>query len=502
MAINFTCKMKNLITIIIALSLLPLIAFSQDLSTLNEALEDGDFFYYAEDYTEAVFHYQKLVGTDLINSNIQFKIGVCYLNILGEEYKAIPFLEEASQNTTAKYKKRSAKEEKAPEYALFYLGNAYRINNNLDKALDTYNKFLEIPDFENKFNQKIVDNEIRSCEKAKIIQDIPIHVKITNLNKPVNSGVANYHPATSADGNMLVFMSELKFYNGIFISRKENGVWTEPENINPQVGSDGDVVPCAVSNDKKEIYLVKGEDDDRDIYISRFNGTFWTKMEPLNANINSVRAESHASLSADGKTLYFASNRRGGMGDFDIYKSKRGANGFWGQAENLGAVINTEYAEDYPNISQDGKILYFSSQSHYNMGGFDVFYSTINLDGVWNTPVNIGYPINTTSDDICYAPVGNGSIAYMPKILAEGKGKEDIYYIEIFPEEKTELMPVEGLIDTKGLDLNFNTSFDIHIIDAYSKQVIGTIHFNKETGKLSYFVKTGNLEFEFKDKKQ
>ena len=493
--------MKNILTFILVIILFPTIALSQESVTLNEALEDGDFFYYAEDYTEAVFHYQKLVDSDLMNSNIHFKIGVCYLNIPGEEYKSIPFLTKASENITEKYKKRSPKEEKAPEYTLFYLGNAYRINNELDKALDTYTKFLEIPNFENKFNRTIVDKEIISCEKAKIIQDIPIKVIITNLEEPINSGVANYRPATSADGNMLAFMSELKFYNGIFISRKENGVWTEPENINPQIGSDGDVVPCAISNDKNEIYLVKGEDDNRDIYISRFDGTFWTKMEPLNANINSARAESHASLSADGQTLYFSSNRRGGIGEFDIYKSKRDANGFWGQAINLGTVINTEYAEDYPNISQDGKTLYFSSQSHYNMGGFDVFYSSPNEDGVWNTPVNIGYPINTTGDDICYAPVGNGSVAYMPKILLEGKGKEDIYFIEIFQEGKIELMPVEGLIDTKGLNLNFETSFDIQIIDIFSKQVIGTIHFNKDTGELSYSVITGNLEFEFKDKK-
>ena len=135
------------------------------------------------------------------------------------------------------------------------------------------------------------------------------------------------------------------------------------------------------------------------------------------------------------------------------------------------------------------------------MGSFDVFYSSTNEDGVWNTPVNIGYPINTTGDDICYAPVGNGSVAYMPKILLEGKGKEDIYFIEIFQEEKNELMPVEGLIDTKGLNLNFETSFDIQIIDVSSKQVIGTIHFNKDTGELSYSVITGNLEFEIKDKK-
>ncbi len=471
----------------------------QETASKEEALNDGDFFYYAEDYTEAIFHYNKLLGSDLLNSNIQFKMGVCYLNIPGQEEKAIPFLKEASTNTTEKYKKRSTKETKAPEYSLFYLGNAYRINNQLDKALDTYQEFLEIPDFENKFNQEMVEKEIRACEKAKIIKDIPVNVSIINLGEPVNSGVSNYRPAISNDGNMIAYMSELKFYNGIFISRKKNGIWSEPENINPQVGSDGDVVPCAISNDKNEIYLVKGEDDNRDIYISRFDGTFWGKMEPLNTNINSVRAESHASISDDNQSLYFSSNKRGGAGEFDIYVSRRNSDGSWGTAENLGPLINTRFSEEYPNICKG--ILYFSSNAHYNMGGFDVFYSK-GEPGNWTNPVNLGYPVNTTGDDICYAPVGNGKEGYIAKILKEGLGKEDIYHILFHEDEESVAGPVEGLIDTKGLKLEFDHSFDIRIMDADGKTQIGTIHFDKESGSLSYRLKNAGLNFDFKEKEQ
>jgi len=491
--------MKRTISIIFSFFFFSVITFSQEDVNLNEALADGDFFYYAEDYTEAIFHYNKLVDSDLMNANIHFKMGVCYLNIPGQEDKAIPHLKEASENTTEKYKKRSPKEIKAPEYSMFYLGNAYRINNQLDKALDSYQRFLDIPDFENKFNFQIVENEIRACEKAKIIKDIPVKVNITNLGEPVNSDVSNYRPAISEDGSMLVFMSELKFYNGIFISRKENESWSEPENINPQVGSDGDVVPCAISNDKTEIYLVKGEGDDRDIYISRFDGTFWSKMEPLNTNINSVRAESHASVSRDNNKLYFSSNRRGGQGEFDIYISKRLADNSWGPAENLGRLINTEFSEEYPNIR--GHVLYFSSNSHYNMGGFDVFYSSLS-GGRWSTPVNIGYPLNTTADDICYAPVGNRKEGYMQKILKEGFGKEDIYHVEFLDDEEADLEPVEGIIDTKELKLDFSHSFDIQIMDASGSKQVGKIHFDKETGEISYFLEKGGLGFEFIEKEQ
>lgn len=492
--------MKNLLIILLLSIATTFSGFTQQKITPAEALADGDYFYYAEDYSEALYNYLKLVNTDLITPNIRFKIGMCYLNIQGEEPNAIPFLEEAVKKTTPRYKKRSPKETLAPEYALFYLGQAYRVNNELDKALDAFNSFLSVPGFENKYNLNEVMNEIKACEKGKIIQDIPVNVKMINLGPVINSPVSNYNPVISPDESVLVFMSELKFYNGIFISHKKSGKWTEPENITPQVGSDGDVVPTSISSDAKTIYLVKGEGDDRDIYESHYDGTFWTKLKPLNDLINSGKAESHASISTDGKTLYFSSNRRGGFGGLDIYKSELQSNGDWGAPQNLGDVINTPFNEETPFISSDNSILYFSSQSHYNMGGYDIFYSRKNKNKKWSDPVNIGYPVNTTGDNLFYAPVGNGSVGYMSRITEDGYGKQDIYRIEIFPGEEFDITAEEGLIDMKGLKLSYSKDFDIQIFDKATKQIIGIIHFNKNSGKFSYTSKTGNLGFSFEEK--
>ncbi len=492
--------MKRLFIAIALLLLIGPVAICQEAVSPDESLENGNFFYEREDYVEAVFHFLKLAGTGYENANIQFKIGNSYLNIHGEEFKAIPFLEKAIENMSDKYKRRSPTETTAPEYALFYLGNAYRINNQLNKALDTYNAFMEIPGFENKFNFNLVDNQIRACEKAKIIQDIPINADITNIGPPINSETANYSPVISSDETVLVYLSEQKFYNAILLARKEKGTWTGPENITPQVGSDGDVLPSSISADKQEIYLVKGEDDARDIYYTRFDGTFWTKMEPLNSEINSPRAETHACISPDGQTLYFTSNRRGGIGGLDVYKSTRQVDGDWGPAENLGPVINSEFDEETPFVSADESILYFSSQNHYNMGGFDVFYSILDNSGNWGTPINIGYPVNTTGDDLFYSPVGNGTIGYMAMIKPGGSGKEDIYRIEIFPSERTEITAVEGVIDLHGLQLNFEESFDIQVVDKASEKIVGIIHFNQKTGKLTYTSKSGNLYFKIERK--
>jgi hypothetical protein len=474
--------------------------YTQEDENLDEALENGHFFFLAEDYTEAVFHLLKLKNTEYMNANINYKIGYCYLNIPGEEYQAISNLEEAIQNTTAKYKSRSISEEKAPLHAYFWLGRAYHINNELDKALETYNSFKELPEFEDNYNLDIINNQIKSCEKAKIIQDIPVKIREENLGEVINNASSNYHPVISWDESILAFMNEERFYNAVYVSRKREGKWEEPVNITPQIGSDGDCVPACFSPDGNQLYLVKGEKNNRDIYISRFVEGFWTSMEPLNEKINSNRAETHASISPNGKTLYFTSNRRGGQGELDIYKATMNPSGDWDLVTGLGPEINTPFDEESPFISQDDSILYFTSIGHYNMGGFDIFYSEKTTDNNWLSPINIGFPINTTGDDLLYSPVGNGTIGYMSKIEPDGFGDKDIYRIEILPQEgKAITEKFEGLIDMKGKTIQIDKNFSIKVIDKTTKKIIAIIYYDKKSGEFTYTTYSGNYTFSFQE---
>ena len=465
---------------------------------LQGALKDGDYFFFSEDYQEALYNYLKLVGTDYENANLDYKIGVCYLHVPGQETKAIPFLEKAIQDINPKYKKRSPKETKAPEYAIFYLGDAYRIANQLDKALETYKKFLNLPDFNEKYNLTIVENAIKSCEKAKIIQDIPVQVEEKNLGPPVNTASNNYFPVVSRDETVLFYMTELKFYNAIFMSRREGGNWTAPVNITPQIGSDGDTYPTDISADKQTLYLVKGTGNDRDIYISRWKEGFWTKMVPLNENINSGRAEAHASLSPDNKTLYFSSNRRGGFGKLDLYRSRLQADGQWGPAKNLGQTLNTPFNEDAPYLSDDGKTLFFVSEGHYNMGGYDIFYSS-RKNNDWEIPTNIGFPVNTTSDNSYFFPVKNGLAGYLSLIREEGYGKKDIYRIEIIPNEKPATQIFEGAVEMHGLKADSNKQYEILIRDKGTDQVIIKIIYDPATRTFRYYSSSGNYLYEYKE---
>ena len=391
--------------------------------------DDAMYFYESEDWKEAVFSFLKLTDTKNSNANINFLIGMCYLNIPGQEPKAIPYLELASKKLSPEWE-NTFEQTKAPLHCLFYLGNAYRINNQIDEALKIYDKFQNHPFFENHYNQGMVEREIAACERAKTIRDKPINANFYLLDSVINNSQSNYKPVVSYNDSIMVYMNGLKFYNAIFITRFKNGNWTEPEDISSQVGSDGDSEPCSLSFDGKQLYLVKKVKGQKDIYVSNLDGKLWTPMVPLNKNINTSKDETHACISADGKTLFFSSDRRGGQGGLDIWRSEKDKNGEWGSATNMGKVINTPLNENMPFVTENGKYLFFVSEGHLNMGGYDIFYSKKLSGKNWDNSLNIGFPINTTSDNPYFCPVINGRFGYMSLIKPEGKGVPHIYKIE------------------------------------------------------------------------
>lgn len=408
----------------------PTCLFSQT-ETARELMDDADEYFKAEDYQEAVYTYLELAKKGKISANTQYKIGTCYLNISGEETKAIPYLEEAVKQLSLNYSERNPLEKKAPIQALYYLGNAYRIDNQLDKALECYKKVTNYPGWFDHLNQDIVENEIKICERAKIIQDTPLTVQWTNLGSVINSVGLETHPVISADEHVIAYLAHLKFYDAVYVSRKVGDSWLPPENINTQILSDGDFYPTALSKDGSELYLVKDDHSSCHLYVSTWAGNKWTQAKMLNNNINSSKKENYATITTDGTVLYFSSNRREGKGGFDIYKSTRTPGGDWGKAENLGKSVNSKADEISPSISADGKTLFFSSNGHFNMGGYDIFFVVQKSDGTWSEPYNIGFPINTTSDNIGYQAVGDGKSGYISRRGPDSIGKSDIYKVQI-----------------------------------------------------------------------
>jgi outer membrane protein OmpA-like peptidoglycan-associated protein/tetratricopeptide (TPR) repeat protein len=410
---------------------------SENEIALREYFVDAEFFLTQEFYVDALNDYIQVYKRGYAdNANINYRIGICYLEIPGQKNKSIEYLEKAASAASLKYKASSLNEKLAPIDVYLYLGNAYRVNNRLDDAINAYKKYKTLlPDDELNLHQ-YADKQIEACAIAMEFMDKPIDLKFENVGDVINSSSDDYNAVVSGDNSTLVFMHKLPFYDAIYLSKKIDGIWTKPENITPQIMSDGNQYVTYISKDGTTIFLSVEDEFNCDIYVSHFVDNRWTKSEPLGSEINTKYWESHASLSDDGNTLYFASNRSGGAGNMDIYVAKKDALGNFSNVQNV-KVLNTDLNEDTPYVTADGKSMYFSSQGFVNMGGYDIFKSSIGGSGEWTLPENIGYPISTTDDDLFYYPWNNGEVAYMVRIVDTGYGAMDIFRV-IYPAEAFE----------------------------------------------------------------
>jgi len=420
------------LNICILLVIVSLSLQGQTSKEVEELYKDANSYYYFEDYEEALALFLQVYNKYPDNYNLCFKIGVCYLNIPGYKQQSIPYLEKAATNTKKKYNELSTLETKAPFDAVFYLGNAYFVTNQLDKARNEYKKFKELIKDDKDWNLKYYDHQVATIKNSQILQSYPVNFLRNNLGELFNNRFANYNPVISGDEKTLAYTTKQKFYQAILVSRKNGDNWGAPVNITLDLQVDGNCSTLSLSNDGNELYLYKDDSQDGNIYVTHFADGRWNTMKKLNENINTKYYETHASVSSDGKKLYFTSNRKGGFGDQDIYVSDRISDDNWGPAVNLGPTINTSMNENTPFVTTDDNNLFFSSEGHNNLGGYDIFYSQRKSDGSWSDPINLGYPINTTDDNLFYTPIGDGSHGLEALFDKEGYGEQDIYQIEVF----------------------------------------------------------------------
>lgn len=221
-------------------------------------------------------------------------------------------------------------------------------------------------------------------------------------------------------------------YEDIFISKKVDGEWGPAENIGETVNTLYFESNLALSPDGQQLYIYRDENNG-DIYVSDRKGeSEWSQPRPLSDNINSSYSENSVSVSPDGQTIYFSSDRPGGYGGLDLYKCEKDRRGEWGRVTNLGDKINTPFDEDGVFINQNGKTLYFSSRGRKGMGGYDIFKSEVADDGdSWGDPVNLGFPINTPDDDIFFVSTKDGKRGYYATVRNDGIGYLDIYMVEV-----------------------------------------------------------------------
>ncbi|MFO7656261.1 MAG: hypothetical protein R6W78_04275 [Bacteroidales bacterium] len=467
--------------------------YSQTQSELKSLFLEAESYFLFEEWADALPLYQKILRTEPDNDHIRYKIGVCYLNDPYQKEKSISYLQQAVKNINPDFRENNFKEKQAPPEAYYYLGNAYRVNNKLDEAIKTYEYFKTILD-PVVYDASLVDKQIKACKVALDIETKPLYIVKQNLGEEINSRFPEINPIVSGDETTLVFTKKLQFYDGVFYCKKENGKWSYPINLTPSFALDGNSYCTGLSWNGNELFVYRSDGFDGNIYISFRDDDKWSKLEKLGGNINTKYWESHASLSPNGQTLYFTSNRNGGYGGLDIYTSKRLGKNNWEEPVNIGPVINSEYNEDTPFLTGDGKTLYFSSQGHYNMGGFDIFYSTLLDNDTWSKPLNAGYPVNTTGDDLFFVPVKNGEFAYYSIFDPEsGYGLDDIYKLEIFSEKHPRKFILKGSARTSDMVNSNFENLTVKLIDKKTNKTFSETQINAD-GKYSLDAQSGNFE--------
>jgi hypothetical protein len=495
--VKFNVKIIRALMPLITLVFFPVAVSAQSSSEMKKIFAKAESYYLYEDYELANQLYLLLDTTD--NFNIKYKIGNCYLNIPGEKEKSISYLESAVKTSIYDSKTDSYKEKRAPLDAYFSLSKAYLINNQFEKALNTlqtFNKLArETTSKGGMKNLNYIEQQIQACKNAIQYKANPTTFSKKTLGSDFSLGSINDNPAVSFDGNSMVYTERRGVVNAIFYSRKEKGKWQIPIEITAALKAGEDCSSCSLNRDGTELFLYKTDNYDGALYSSMYVNGAWTAIKKLNKNINTKFYESHASISSDGKKLFFTSNRDGGEGNLDIYVSEKDASGDWGPAVNLGAGINTPYNEDTPFITQNDSILFFSSEGHSSMGGFDIFKSQ-KIGTAWKTPVNLGFPINTTDDDKFFQPSNNGQNAYYS--MTTDYKKKDIFYLGMGNTDVNQLFEIKGKFSLKDTTVNFDKNYSIHLINKASGDTLDVGFPNKYTGLYSFSVAPGQFRIFYK----
>ncbi|MFL5762770.1 MAG: hypothetical protein ACJ77K_02440 [Bacteroidia bacterium] len=432
--------------------------------------------------------------TDKYNYNI----AVCYLNTNINKAKAIPYLEVLTRKP------------KFDPNAMYLLGRAYHYAYRFDDAIKAYSSFKQTGRG-NADNLADVDREIQYCINAKELMKFPVDVKFENLGANVNSPYADYYPFVPADESFIMFNTrrpdegaeQVKedgtYPAAIYVSKVIDGAFVKAKNIGPPIAKkegEQEIIGLSATGDIMLLYYTNSKGVG-DIYsTSTDKNKSFKPADKLDANINSAKAEEIAAcVSADGNMLYFASNREGGKGGTDLYVSRKLPNGTWGPAQNLGGDINTPYDEDFPNITADGKTLFFSSNGHTTMGGYDIFKAEYSDETKqFSNPKNLGYPINTPEDNYNFRMSSNGRFGYIAAVRDGGLGDLDIYRVTL-NEVEPQYSVVKG--DIMSADstqkLNFTDVF-ITVNDNKTKEMVGTYVPNPNTGRYVMVLSPGTYD--------
>ena len=386
-------------------------------------------------------------------ASLNYNIGLCYL-FSDQKYEAIRYLAKAEKSDPSV----------APDIK-YLLGRAYHLTLEFDKAISSYSDFLNRlgSDKQSAGTADLVNRLIDQCRNGKELVAKRQRVVINNLGARVNSVEDDYNPVFSADEKTMYFTSrrqqnekdprnrfDNKFFEDIYVTRYDSGRWSDAQRMQSPLNTKKNNTnnsAVALSADGTKMFLYEGRRNAGDILWSEKLTDTWSKPKFLKGKVNSIFRETSLCITRDGNTLYFISdNKKTTQGGTDMYTSERMPDGKWNKPVNMGNLLNSVYDEAAVRLSENDSVLYFSSKGHKSMGGYDIFFSEKLPDGLWSSPENIGYPINTPDDDLFYYPSAQTKSAYYSTVLEKGVGGKDIYRVVFLGAEKEIIFPAATML--------------------------------------------------------
>ncbi len=428
-------------------------------------------------WEKALAKYKKAYEVNSNSASLHFGMGKCYLRS-NQKFKALEY-----------FKQAHALNPDVHPRIKFFLGRGYHLDgqwNKAEKAYKDYHRQLRRKkDQEDlKVEKELVKKRIKEAQTGQRLIQEPTRVWIDNLGDSINSKYPEYGAVISPDENFLMFTSRRKgttggekmpgmssYYEDIYYSkRRTDGNWGEAENFDPPINTEDNDAIVSLSPDGKQLLIYRPDrSGDGNIYISKSTQEGWSDPEELDDPVNSDYFENSGDFSFDGEKLYFVSTRPEGNRGKNTPRPLLASNNpsehskdiwvvewdeedeEWTNLKNLGPTINTPYDEDGVYLHPDGKTIYFSSQGHNTMGGFDIFKATKTNDNSWSTPENIGYPVNTPDNDVFLVVGGSGRHGYYTSFKKEGYGEKDLYKITFLgPEKEPVLMTEDKLLASRN----------------------------------------------------
>ncbi len=430
-----------------------------------------------------------LYKTNMNNANINFLIGACYMN-LNQYDNAEPYIWRAFPYSNPEYNQLYS-DTTASMFTYFYLGIISELKYRFNESIYYFNVFKYYLKSDYAFYPRYINfvyelnRWIEMCDNARKQISSKRKIIVENIGPLVNTEWPEYAPVVSSDLKTLYFTTRRpdnvggqkdadgKYFEDICFATfiDSSKVWGNVKNLGTPINSKDHEATVSLSHNGQKLFIYKDDRGDGNIYESTVINNDWSRPKKL--SINTKYWEPHACLSPDEKTIYYVSNRPGGLGGTDIYKSKILPNGEWGPAENLGSNVNTKYDEESPFMLSDGKTLYFSSKGFDSMGGYDVFTTTLDSTDNFSKAVNLGFPINTTKDDVFYFPTTDPNVIYYSSAKKGGYGDMDIYKVTVV--ENIDLIAIlKGNVFDELFYRPVNSTLQINDIDGTFSKTLTT----------------------------